>query len=102
MGVVDVYEMRAGGCRCCGPSVIIRMSEHMSMRNVRFEGVIEGEMEMWKCGKGVLGAFDLVGKKQEEVGEGGWVLGRLEEWKVDHGGIIRDRWMIIRQWSRYI
>ena len=55
------------------------------------EEVIEGEMEMWKCGKGVWGEFDLVGKKQEEIGGGGWGWGRLEEWKVDHGGIIRDR-----------
>ena len=50
----------------------------MRMRKVRFEGVIEGEMGMWKCGnveKAWLGAFDLVGKKQEEVGEGDWVLG---------------------------
>ena len=53
------------------------MSEHMSMRKVRFEGVIEGEMGMWKCGKGVWGAFDLVRKRQEEVEGGGWGLGRL-------------------------
>ena len=57
MRVVDVYEMRAGGCRCCGPSVIIRMSEHEhEEREIRGNGdeeVIEGEMGMWKCGKGV-------------------------------------------------
>ena len=54
------------------------MSEHAHEESeIRDEEVIEGGMGMWKCGKGVWGAFDLVGKKQEEVGEGGWVLGRL-------------------------
>ena len=57
----------------------------MRMRKVRYEEVrieevIEGGMGVWKCGKGVLGAFDLVGKKQEEVGG-----------EVDHGGIMKDR-----------
>ena len=49
---------------------------------MRFEGVIEGEMGMWKCGKGVWRAFDLVGKKQEEVEGGGWVLG-VGGWYTD-------------------
>ena len=37
-------------------------------------------MGMWKCGKGVWGAFDLVGKKQVEVGEGPGAgeVGRVE------------------------